>query len=394
MKKYHQLLLFVTTVISLSLLLVYRHQYNRLHYVLEVFNFFGHPCNISNLEHTDSIGGYQDWGVEPIWQQSENIYIYSAFWSKNEARAIVLHSEQSEPIRNCYLWYEDKEKPLIGKFKYTKIHTDKVILPIAYFYYCTLTQDHQPYAVSFSTKAKKDNKKILLTIQSDHHNKKNTTICVAPTKFDKSYLVEFLSFHKLVGVNDFIFYQNDIPHRLAKILSNLSARLNIKVRFFPWNYPKTEGSLSRLVVESDCILRTTGISNTSITLQMNEFIVPSGPLISFTESFNKGDGSVPERISLPVQTFCVENTQRRKPIVLQNTDVSYNNDNDVQYVYRPRRQESTVVTHALAKDVISIHKYTKCLEKPARAYRDNSILRFSMDLTRSTLVQLFLSGHL
>uniref|UniRef100_A0A1Y1NK64 Glycosyltransferase family 92 protein n=1 Tax=Photinus pyralis TaxID=7054 RepID=A0A1Y1NK64_PHOPY len=397
MKKYRQLLLLIITVVSVSLLLVYRHEYNRLHYVLEVFNFFGKPCNISSLETSENVLGYHDWGPESLWQETENIYIYSAFWNKDyEAQAIVLHTGKAEVAKSCYLWFEDKEKPTPGKFRYAEVENDKVNGQTAFFYYCSLTTTlHKPYAVSFAVKNKKigELKKVHLTVSRAHTQKVNTVICVSPTDFNKSFFVEFLSYHKLVGVENFIFYQSNIPHRLIKIVHNLSNRLGINTHFRSWNFPKTEGALSRTIVEKDCILRTANYSDNSITLELNEFIVPSGHFIYFNETFNASK-KMPDRISLPVQTFCVDNSARRKPITLQNVDVSYNNDNKVRYVYRLFSEQSAVVTHAVVKDVISIHKYIRCTQKPVRVYRDSSMLRFSVDLTRSTLVQLYLHNDL
>lgn len=397
MKKYRQLLLLIITVVSVSLLLVYRHEYNRLHYVLEVFNFFGKPCNISSIETSENILGYHDWGPDALWQENENIYIYSAFLSKqSEAQAIVLHIGNTEVAKSCFLWFEDKEKPIPGKFRYTEIEKDKENGQVAYFYYCSLTTTkHEPYAVSFTVKNKKlhELKKIHLTKSRAHTQKVNTVICVSPTSFNKSFFVEFLSYHKLVGIDNFIFYQSNIPYRLIKIVRNLSNRLGINAYFRFWNYPKTEGILTRSIVEKDCTLRTANYSDNSITLELNEFIVPSGHRISFNETFNANQ-KMPNRISLPVQIFCIDNTHKRKPITVQNIDVNYNNDNKVQYVYRNYGESSIVVTHAVVKDVISIHKYVKCTQKPVRVYRDGSMLKFSVDLTRSTLVQLYLHNDL
>ncbi|KAF5275250.1 hypothetical protein FQA39_LY06910 [Lamprigera yunnana] len=374
MRKYHQLLLFITTVVSLSLLLVYRHQYNRLHYVLEVFNFFGHSCNISNLEYTDQVGGLQDWGVEPTWLENDDIYIYSAFWVKNEAQAIVLRAGPTQLAMNCYLWFEDQEKPLIGKFNYAHMADDVSNGLFIQLYHCKLLKERAPYAVSFSKKNRFANlKKVLLTFKKPEV-KINTTICVAPTKFNKGFLVEFLSYHKLVGVNDFIIYESNIPYRLSKIISNFSGRLGFTVRFLPWNFPKNGNSLTRSIIERDCISRTSSYSQSSITLEINEFIVPSGQYISFGENFNKNNMKTSERISLPVQIFCMQDTHRSKPIVLQNVDVSYSDNNKVQYVYKNYAEDSTIITHAFVKNVISIHKYMQCLEKPTRVYQDNNMV--------------------
>ncbi|KAF2893888.1 hypothetical protein ILUMI_12281 [Ignelater luminosus] len=395
MKKYQQLLLFIISVVSLSLLLIYRHEYNRLHYVLEVFNFFGQPCNFSDLQFTEHVLGHHDWGVEPSWQENENIYIYSAFWSKKqEAKVIVIHTEQSDVARNCYLWFEDKHKPIIGKFKYSKIESDALNGQFAYFYYCVFTSTElAPYAVSFSSTNKKSNKlkKILLTIVKPHKRSINTTICVSPTEFNKSYFVEFLSYHKLIGVDNFIFYGNSIPHRLSKIITNLSNRIGIKITFLAWNYPKTEGALIRTIIENDCLLRTMESSKNVITLELDEYIVPSqhyslNDIISNYES--------KERLSLPVQRFCIKTTNRRKPIALQNTEVTYDNDTTVRYIYLNNQEDNVVATQAIPKGVASIHKYLMCQKKSVRVYNDNSILKFSTDLLRSTLVQLNLHDHI
>jgi len=398
MKKYHQLLLFITSVVSLSLLLVYRHEYNRLHYVLEVFNFFGQPCNISELQLSDNILGHHDWGAEPLWQESENVYIYSAFWSKKqEAKAIVLQTGSSEVAKNCYLWFEDKQKPVIAKFKYSKIAHDANNGQSAYFYYCMLTSsEHAPYAISFSTRSKisTELKKILLTNTAKSKHTFNTTLCVSPIDFNKGLFIEFLSYHKLIGIDNFIIYGNSVPHRLFKIVTNLSNRLGLKVAFLAWNYPKTEGSLTRSIIENDCIMRTVDFSNNSLTLEVDEFIVPSQHY-TFAEVVNSYDSKqVAQRLSLPVQTFCIKNVNRRKPVVLQNVDVDYNDDNLVRFVYRNSHEDNTVVTQAVIKGVASIHKYINCVKKTIRVYQDNSILKFSTDLTRSTLVQLYLHDQI
>lgn len=396
MKKYHQLLLLITSIVSLSLLLVYRHEYNRLHYVLEVFNFFGQSCNLSDFQLTDPTLKYYDWGAEPVWQKSENVYVYSAFWNGKEAKSLVIQPDQTELARNCYLWFEDKQKPVIGKFKYTRIAQDKRVGHVAYFYYCMLSSlEHSPYAISFSIKNKqlKDSKKILLTTPVGYTHKFNNTICISPTDFQKQYFIEFLSYHKLVGVDNFIFYTNNIPHRLAKIISNLSSRLGIKVVFLLWNYPLTEDSLTRSIIEHDCRLRTNDFSRYSITLEINEFIVSSNfhTLVEFVDKYDSKNLS---RLSLPVQVFCVEHNNHRKPIVLQNTDVNYNGETIIQYIYRSNHNDDVVNTQAIVKDIVSIHKYMKCLQKPVRMYQDDAILKFSTDLIRSTLIQLLLRDQI
>ncbi|XP_018579668.1 uncharacterized protein LOC108917518 [Anoplophora glabripennis] len=397
MKKYHQLLLLIVSVISLSLFLIYRHEYNRLHYVLEVFNFFGQPCNFSDLQKSDNILNQHDWGPQPLWQESDNGYVYSAFLvGKIEVKAIALQSDIKNIPRNCYLWFEDKKKAVPGKFKFSKIGNDENTVLTSYFYFCSLPNiENVPFAVSFSYKVKRDSdmKKILLTNTLDHKLNVNATVCISPSVFSKKRFIEFLSYHKLIGIESFIFYDKDIPYRLSKLVVNLSNRLAIQASFLPWNYPKSDSSLIRSIVENDCLLRTFGQSKYVVTLEINEYIVPTNSL-SF-ESLIKDFGEDFHRLSLPVQKFCINNLNANKPIALQNFEVANDfNYNVVRYIRRNTQSSNVISTNAVDKAHASIHKYVRCNLDPHKTTTDNSMMKFSTDFIRSTLVQLLLHDQL
>ncbi|XP_044264736.1 uncharacterized protein LOC123011395 [Tribolium madens] len=397
MKKYHQLMLLIISIVSLSLFLIYRHEYNRLHYVLEVFNFFGQPCNISDLQQTENILSHHDWGPSPVWQEHESGYIYSAFLTRqNEAKALTLLSDEKLVPRNCYFWFEDKKKAIIGKFKFSKVMSDENVRLNLYFYICEMSNsEHVPYAVSFSYKTRKDSelKKIMLTNSFNHQVHINTTICVSPSIYSKRRLVEFISYHKLIGIDSFIFYNRDVPHRLVKIITNLSTRLGLQATFLPWNFPKGDSLVTRSIVENDCLLRTFGQTLYAVTLELNEYIVP---LRSYSfNNFLKNVDSESGRMSLPVQKFCIENTDTAKPISMVNTDVSDDfNYNIVRYVYKNNQRKEDLSTHVVDKGYATIHKYVRCSFEPSKTRKDKSILKFSTDLTRATLFQLLLHNQI
>lgn len=399
MKKYHQLILLVISVISLSLFLIYRHEYNRLHYVLEVFNFFGQPCNISNLQQTEDILSHHDWGPRPIWQEYDTGYVYSAFLTKkNEAKALaVLTDDKQVAPHNCYFWFEDKKKPTIGKFRFSKLGNDEGAHLNLYSFICESgATEHLPFAVSFSNKVKKENdlKKVMLGNSIKHQIYVNTTICVSPSVYSKKRLLEFLSYHKLIGVDSFIFYNRDIPHRLVKILTNLSTRLGFHFAFLPWNFPRTDGTITRTIVENDCLLRTYQQNIYAVTLEINEYIVP-GEVYSFNALISKIH-TISERISIPVQRFCISSgSESSKPISMMNTDVTedftYNN---VRYVYRNDQRKEDTSTQSLGAQFLAIHKYIRCSTSPSKTFSDKTILRYSTDLSRSTLFQLYLHSQI
>nr|XP_023022330.1 uncharacterized protein LOC111510635 [Leptinotarsa decemlineata] len=388
MKKYHQLVLLIVSAISLSLFLVYRHEYNRLHYVLEVFNFFGQPCNFSELQKADFVVEQHDWGPQPIWQEVDNSYVYSAFLTgTKDVKAIAISNDAKSVPRNCFLWFEDKKKPTPGKFKFSKMATDA-----AYNFFCSGSNpESTPFAVSFGNRPgrESDLKKILLTDTSTSELRKNVTVCVSPSTFTKKKFIEFISFHKVIGVDSFIFYESDIPHRLSKLIKNLSQRLEVQVAFLPWNYPKRDASSARTIVESDCLLRTSRQSKYVITLEMNEYLLPKQSLQSLFDEVPNGI----LKLALPVKKICVNNLTPDKPITLQNYEaISDSSYNVVRNLFR--NDNDSLVDLGVVQGQASIHKYVRCNSLLSKTITDYSMNKFSTDLTRSTLVQLLLQGQL
>ena len=396
MKKYHQLFLLLTSIASLTLFLVYRHHYNSLHYVLEVFNFFGQPCNISNLQLQENIQLQHDWGPAPLWQADGNIITYSGYWNNNnEAKVIVLRDQSKVTVKSCYLWYEDKEQPIIGKFHPVKVDRNAKIHTV-FFYLCASSKYRRsPYAVSFAANKVETSKlvKIPLTNTYRHKFTFNATMCVMPSKFfSKSRLVEFLSFHKLIGFDSFIFYSNNIPHDLQKVLLNLSDRLGVKLTFFPWNFYSTNTTLLYKIVEMDCTLRTSNDSMRAMVLHMNEYIVPVGH-----QTFNEIIQSVNKnlvRLVIPVVTFCIQNENPNIPMAVQNTNALRDDYKEMYNIIINGNERNATGRQMLDKHAASIFRYERCLDNSLATHIDNSVLKYSLDFVRSTLMQLLLHKHI
>lgn len=393
MKKYHQLLLLITSLASLVLFLIYRHEYNRLHYVLEVFNFFGQPCNISELNKNVS---QHDWGPVPSWQENEKLQIYSAFWTNNrDAQALVLTTNSSLTARSCYLWSENTRKPVVGKFKYSEVAKDHINRQSLLWYRCSANSlRFPPYAVLFNIKNRRLTyvKKVLLTDNSNQTASMKTTICVLPSAFNKAKLVEFVSYHKTIGINSFIFYDGNVPHKLSKLLTNLSGMLNIQITFFPWNFPYIETSLVREIVTNDCIFRNQNQSNHVVVLETNEYLVPkdSDTIDGVLNSF----GPESRKYDLPVQKFCIESVSSQKPMALLNRRVVNNHENIINYIYRLSRINGSVSLNTIDRSLASVHKYVHCNKEMLKTLVDNSIQKFSTDFIRSTLYQLLIHNML
>lgn len=88
MRKYQQLLLILVSIISVSVLIAYRSENERLNNVLNVINFFGQRdsvnLNLVKIENYSNFTYKFDFPL-PTWTYLSNeFHAYSAFWKRND----------------------------------------------------------------------------------------------------------------------------------------------------------------------------------------------------------------------------------------------------------------------------------------------------------------------
>lgn len=86
MRKYQQLLLVLVSIISISVLIAYKSENERLNHVLNVVNFFGSrdSINLVKIENYSNFTYRFDFPL-PTWTYlSNDFHAYSAFWKKND----------------------------------------------------------------------------------------------------------------------------------------------------------------------------------------------------------------------------------------------------------------------------------------------------------------------
>jgi hypothetical protein len=86
MRKYQQLLLIVVSILSISVLIIYRSENERLNHVLNVISFLGGRESISlvKIENFSNFSYRFDYPL-PSWVNLGNdFHAYSAFWKKND----------------------------------------------------------------------------------------------------------------------------------------------------------------------------------------------------------------------------------------------------------------------------------------------------------------------
>lgn len=327
MRKYYQLMLVIVCFVSIVTLLIYRHEYYRLRYVLEVLNFFGKPglseiefCgpgfNATMLSEILRNSSMEVRETPPLFQEiDENFYSYSSFlrsYKKYEKLTlshahnidtIVIGKSHVRPKFRCNIWLENSAKPKAGRFTF-KIMSEPINNFRLYIFQCSLNQDlGKPRGISFylndyninpihapinrliqvNTKRKA---RVINNIQ--FVNNIVPAICVIPNQVplvSRDAFIEFLVFHHMVGVNYFTIYDSMISEDIIRRLNLLPADITQwNIQFFPLNYPfifAKSYQIVRNAIELDCLFRHFRFdkeelekASHAMVLSWDEFLVP------------------------------------------------------------------------------------------------------------------------
>lgn len=85
MRKYQQLILVIISIISVSVLIVYRSENERLNHVLNVINFFGkREISLVKIENYSNFSYRFDYPLPTFTNLDDDFHGYSAFWKKND----------------------------------------------------------------------------------------------------------------------------------------------------------------------------------------------------------------------------------------------------------------------------------------------------------------------
>lgn len=327
MRKYYQLMLVIVCFVSIITLLIYRHEYYRLRYVLEVLNFFGKPglseiefCgpgfNATMLSEILRNSSMEVRETPPLFQEiDENFYSYSSFlrsYKKYEKLTlshahnidtIVIGKAHVRPNFRCNIWLENSANPKAGRFTF-KMMSEAINNYRLYIFQCSLNKDlGKPRGISFylndyninpihapinrliqvNTKRKA---RVINNIQ--FVNNIVPAICVIPNQVplvSRDAFIEFLVFHHMVGVNHFTIYDSMISEDIIRRLNLLPADVTQwNIQFFPLNYPfifAKSYQIVRNAVELDCLFRHFRFDKEEIekashatVLSWDEYLVP------------------------------------------------------------------------------------------------------------------------
>jgi hypothetical protein len=439
MKKYYQLALVIISLVSVVTLLFYRHEYNRLRYVLEVLNFFGKPggqqssltsdnCIIGNSSQAKEFLNFAE--PEPAWQRLSNThFLYSAYWEisgkERRVRALSIEFGDGIPDFACSFWFEDRDAAVLGTFSFSKIEMKETVKEAlkdknrpkitGYYLFCKAKDiSSVPYGVSFYNTDDIVLSRVFIPVYytSEKLLSNGTAVCIVtpPTPgLLKSAVAEFLSYHQFVGVTNYIIYNGGLPNKVLSSLRGAAVRerLGLSISVLLWNFPvqsrEAEG-VARLVMEKDCLFRTMGRVNNVAALTWEEYIVPRYHrlLPSMLDDFDSGRKTT-SRFEIQSITFCIEfpddeQAEPGSPLIFRKTRYSkIGNRERPFYVYRPHlisasNGDLAVTTQRVPQGIVAVHRYAPCslTGKPVaeQAYlNEPAMLRFSGDLKKSNLLK-------
>lgn len=414
MRKYYQAALAAVALLSVVSLLIYRHEYNRLRYVLSVLNFYGKPGakdaipNCSDL-HTPANLDLQFNSPLPAWQRlNDELFVYSAYrLGGNEITAIGFGQTHEDLNMECKVFFGGDETAL-GTFKHSKFIQSSEYS--GYSLSCEYHGSGKPEAVSFFMEGTSGP---ILNVQNSPQALRTDAIalCVAPPlnrSISQLDMLSFLNFHHVLGVGHFIIYDYGVRSKFTDTVREIvdSRGLNLTFTLVPWNFPFVESSqeMRNKMLETDCLHRTHNKVEYSATLHWEDYLVLkfwptlSELLLDFEKTGQSGN-----RYLIDTSVFCTQQKDDEKsvanvPIVFRKTSkVTSSSILQTPYVYisKPHKVLKSGSEKARKQDpeMINVHRYMYCpdpINESAFKY-DNSILKFATDMLDATIYKEFVT---
>lgn len=430
MRKYHQLLLLIITVVSLTTLLMYRREYLKLRYVLEVLNYFGNPqgggedCLVLNDTFIANERRKTYFSLpKPSWIKVSQHFVYSSFWEvegdRLHVRALAIGPPSAFTNFECHVWFDhgDNLSSVMGKFgyslrsipKYFNESKEQQSINI-YELFCepveTIAQG-LPYGLVLIYKRGATQTKTLIPIfKSDIPDRKNidkVVVCVRAdvTGTSKSSVVEFISYHQGVGVTDFIVYDNGLQYKILSKLETLAGMKGFSksISTLHWNFPYSDLDAESTILEMDCLARTSGRVETVAVLNWDEYVVPKSQY-SINKMMSEATPSkkIPVQFELKSFICCTDLKDDRRaekswPVALRKTQMMPIKVRKQLLIEYPMVGiEPSNYNLPLERGVV--HIYRPCTGLKTITKHDTIMARYLGSMITSKLIKMWKSGSL
>lgn len=384
----------LVSFVSVFSLLLYRYEYMKLLNVLEVLNFFGYTADNLNcvlLEDKFYIDLENDnlLAKQPVsWIKNDQHYAYSAFWSvqQQSVRLLLLGPRSAFSGYECRVWFKMADiyisKP--GKLSYNiKLNTRDSDFH-QYQVDCKpddIPHSAEPYGILMG---KENSLKLFIPVevQRESHEKDDLIICIAPdySGIPDTYLVEFITYHTLLGVRNFVAYDIGIHYRVLEFLRSVAGHKELYKTFstLSWQFPTVDLEMEKSVLQKDCLQRTRGYAKHSVLLSWDQYLVLNKD--KQLNSFNKDTD-----YTFEIKNCCY-NRQLKKswPMAMKKTLCEITNKTVNFIIDEQINYQQTPTTLG------SIHKLEEICEKN-NGKDDKSMAKYLINFVNSKLLSLWKS---
>ncbi|XP_034942682.1 uncharacterized protein [Chelonus insularis] len=422
MKKYYQAALALTATLSIIALLFYRHEYNKLRFVLQFFNSFGSPPNNNNnntcaIQFEDHLSSWQ--------RVTHDLHIYSAYnHHDGEIISIALGRNTQTLSFACDILFSDEVEPIAGKFTYENININNDNLDTdydrqfsGYLFKCKYDKNSTNKTVvgiQLSSLQKNNNELNnfpiirVNTYSRNNYTKKTNVICVSPPMprmMKYIDMVSFLAFHNKIGWNKFLVYDYGISPVFNDGIKKmeLSNNWNFTYTLASWNFPyfKVSSQLMKNIIEIDCLHKNYNRANLAITLAWDEYINLKYHTSVENLIFDVGkvSGKSADKFQTTIEINCMNKNRSfsniQIPMIYSETRVTSNiNQNQPQYIYKLSNILNDYIIEQNVDDLLFIKKYQICNAVNNRKKMINGELRNSENLGNLKIFKYYLMGKL
>lgn len=294
MKKYRQVLVWAVLLIGITGFFLYRNEYVKLRSTFEMFVVVDSSSGFSDrnclvLNETGADDGMVDalGRPRPLWTPVGRFHVYSAFAAISGGRSLVKaiavgKAEDSTRSFRCHIWYDFKDVILSSTEGEFAIASERIDTADEHFYEltCSVVEEvkGRPYMLVLVDPA--DGRKYFVPVfrpppKADGFS---AALCVYPdlTGLPKTFLVEFLAFHQVVGFTDVLLYDFGLHYGLLdKAVRMASASRSFRsFSVLNWNLPYLDSRVAKFLLQKDCLYRTADRAAVTVALGWNEYLVP------------------------------------------------------------------------------------------------------------------------
>lgn len=226
-----------------------------------------------------SLASSSDW--MEVAGSSREAFVYSAYLDRRGAlsvirvMAIILRRKK---VNECQVWSQNSTQRFPAKTRV--IHENWSLPYTAAFILCEIPTTLEPtHAMPVLNGEVDRSSSLSVRVFPKGPPVGNLSVCVKPFHYEFNravWLVEFIEFYRLLGTDQFIFYNHTVGPDVQEVLT-FYQNLGV-VTVLPWALPvtsqkqiRTEGIFTAL---NDCNLRSVGRYSLAAMVDVDEFLVP------------------------------------------------------------------------------------------------------------------------